>query len=265
MSDLQHFYSIRPEDERLRHGIGQLESVRTRELLASVLPPVPATIYDVGGGTGHYAGWLAEQGYTVHLLDLVPEHVHRAAAEHPRLASAVVGDAHALPWPDRSADVVLLMGPLYHLPTREDRLQALAEARRVLKSEGLLFGVIIPRWASALGGMLRGWTDDPEYARMVREEITTGLHRRPESWPQLFVDGFFHSQTDLQTELAATGFHRLRTAAIEGPAWMWRDFDEAWRDPARRERILEMARRAEHDSEVLAASPHVAVVCRPMV
>lgn len=253
---------MRPEGERLQRGIGQLESVRTRELLASVLPPAPATICDVGGGTGHYAGLLAEQGYVVHLLDPVPEHVRRAAAEHPRLASAVVGDGRALPWPDESADAVLLMGPLYHLTSREDRLQALREARRVLKPDGLLFAVIIPRWASALIGMLRGWMEDAEYAEMVREEITTGLHRQPSSWPRLFMDGWFHSQADIEAELSESGFRRLHTAAIEGPAWMWRDFDEAGQDPARRERILHLARLAEHDPEVLATSPHVAVICR---
>ena len=263
MTDLQHFYSIRLEGERLQRGIGQLESVRTREILASVLPTAPATVCDVGGGTGHYAGWLSERGYAVHLLDPVPEHARRAATEHPRLASAVAGDARALPWPDRSADVVLLMGPLYHLPRREDRLQALREARRVLRSDGLLFAVTIPRWASALVGMLRGWTEDADYARMVREEVVTGLHRRPASWPQLFMDGYFHTQAGLEAELSESGFHRLRFAAIEGPAWMWRDFDEAWRDAVRRERILELARLAEEDPEVLATSPHVAVLCRP--
>lgn len=263
MTDLRHFYATRSEGERLQRGIGQLESVRTRELLAGMLPDAPATIYDVGGGTGHYAGWLAEKGYTVHLLDAVPEHVRRAAVQHSGLVSSLVGDARALPWPERSADVVLLMGPLYHLPQREDRLQALREARRVLKLEGILFGVIIPRWASALLGMLRGWMEDSDYAEMVWEELTTGLHRQPASWPQLFVDGFFHSQADLEAELSETGFRQLRSAAIEGPAWMWRDFEEAWEDASRRERILELARRAEQDPEVLATSPHVGVVCRP--
>jgi SAM-dependent methyltransferase len=262
MTDLQHFYSTRQEGERLQRGVGQLESARTRELLASVLPAVPATLYDVGGGSGHYAGWLAEQGYTVHLLDPVPDHA-RAAAGHPHLASAVAGDARALPWPDHSADAVLLMGPLYHLTNREDRLQCLREARRVLRSDGILFAVVIPRWASALVGMLRGWTEDADYAGMVREEITTGMHRRPDSWPQLFMDGWFHTQACLEAELVESGFGRLRTAAIEGPAWMWRDFDEAWQDPERRERILELARLAEQDPEVVATSPHVAVVCRP--
>lgn len=263
MTDLHDFYSARPEGERLERGVGRLESARTRELLADVLPPAPATVCDVGGGTGHYAGWLAQRGYTVHLLDPVPGHARAAAVGHPGLASAVSGDARALPWADASADAVLLMGPLYHLVDRADRLQALREARRVLRPDGVLFAVVIPRWASALVGMLRGWMEDGDYAEMVRGEVETGLHRRPASWPLLFMDGWFHAQAEIGAELAESGFDRVRTAAIEGPAWMWRDFDEAWADPARRERILALARLAEADPDVVAASPHVAVICRP--
>lgn len=151
--------------------------------------------------------------------------------------------------------------PLYHLMDREDRLRSLREARRVLKRGGILFGVT-PRWASALVGMLRGWTEDADYARMVEDEVATGMHRRPESWPQLFMDGWFHTQAEIAAEMAESGFDRVRSAAIEGPAWMWRDFDEAWQDPARRERILRIARLAEQDAEVIATSPHVAVICR---
>jgi SAM-dependent methyltransferase len=264
MSDeLQTFYAERSEEERLLHGIGQLEVVRTRELLTEILPAGPAVIYDVGGGTGHHAGWLAEQGHTVHLLDPVRDHVERAATNHRSLASAQIGDARGLPWPDCSGDVVLLMGPLYHLAERHDRLKALQEARRVVTQNGILFAVIIPRWASALVGMIRGWTYDSTYASMVREELITGVHRRPSTWPRLFMDGFFHSRTDIEAEVSAAGFELEGCRSIEGPAWLSEDFDASWRDAAKRLRILELSRHAENDPDMFGASPHIAVVCRP--
>ena len=261
--ELEAFYSDRKEAERLLHGIGQLEVVRTRELLTAVLPPAPAVIYDVGGGTGDHAAWLAEQGHTVHLLDAVPDHVERAATNHGSLASVQIGDARALPWPDKSGDVALLMGPLYHLVERHDRLKALQEARRVTRKNGVLFAVIIPRWASALVGMMRGWTYDSDYAAMVRQELVTGFHRRPGTWPRLFMDGFFHSRAEIQEEVLATGFELARCAPIEGPAWMSQDFDASWQDAGKRQRILELSRLAENDPDLFAASPHVAIVCRP--
>ena len=64
---------------------------------------------------------LAEAGYEVHLVDPVPLHVAQAdaasrARASGRLASARVGDARRLDVPDASADAVLMLGPLYHLP-----------------------------------------------------------------------------------------------------------------------------------------------------
>src|SRR5688500_13112206 len=69
--------------------------------------------------------------------------------------------------------------------------QSIGLAGRVLRPTGILFGVVIPRWASTLIGMLRGWIFDNAYADMVRREITTGHHARPDTWPDLFVDGYF--------------------------------------------------------------------------
>ncbi|KRE97675.1 hypothetical protein ASG87_15615 [Frateuria sp. Soil773] len=261
-SELEGFYADRPEAERLFRGTGQLELVRTRELLDSVLPAAPAVVYDVGGGTGHHAAWLAGRGYEVHLIDPVPEHVARASREYGTLASVQVGDARSLPWPDASANAVLLMGPLYHLVERSDRLLALREARRVLAKHGVLFAVVVPRWASALVGMQHGWTYDGSYAAMVHRELSTGQHRRPGEWPRLLMDCFFHDSSDIEAELSATGFESIRCRAIEGPAWMSQDFDTSWQDPTRREQILELSRAAENVPELLAASPHVAVIAR---
>jgi len=210
----------------------------------------------------HIAQILGEHGYETHLLDVVPAHVEAARRNCAGLASAHVGDARHMPWPDRSADVVLFMGPMYHLSERGERVRALAEARRVLRPNGLLFGVVIPRWASTFIGMLRGWVYDDHYAAMVRAEITTGRHARPTSWPDLFVDGFFHSTDDLRAEMADSGLELRDVLPVEGPAWMAQEFDAAWEDAAKRQRILELSRLAEQDPAVIGASPHVAFLAR---
>lgn len=259
---IARFYSSRSERDRLSAGIGRLEAVRTLELLARHLPPAPAVVCDVGGASGFYARGLTERGYAVHLIDLVPAHVEAARRERPALASVAVGDARDLPWADQCADVVLLMGPLYHLTQRSDRVRALTEARRVLRRGGMLFGVVIPRWASTLIGMQRGWIYDDAYALMVRDEISTGKHVPPDGW-SLFMDGFFHSIDDVHAEAREGGFTVRNVAAIEGPAWMSQEFDLAWEDPVRRERILELSRLAEQDPSILAASPHVAFIATP--
>ena len=47
---------------RLEHSAGALERLRSQELITRYVPPLPAVVVDVGGGTGPYAIWLAEQG-----------------------------------------------------------------------------------------------------------------------------------------------------------------------------------------------------------
>jgi len=113
--DLFAFYTSRyAEDDRLRMSPhGRLEFARTRELLERYLPPAPAWVLDVGGGTGVHARWLTESGYRTHVVGLVPAHVAQAASIAG--VTAGVGDARHLDQPDTSVDVVLLLGPLYHL------------------------------------------------------------------------------------------------------------------------------------------------------
>ena len=135
----------------MRTARGRLEHLRISDLNDRFLPCPPATILDIGGGTGPYAHPLAAAGYSVHLLDATPLHVveaiKAASPEHP-LTSATVGDARALPFEDALADAALLFGPLYHLHDRSDRLLALREAHRVLRPGGRLFATAISRYAS---------------------------------------------------------------------------------------------------------------------
>src|SRR5205823_5178670 len=144
--EIEAYYARGQEVNRLFRGVSQLELVRTQELLTRWLPAPPAVVLDVGGGSGVYACWLAAQGYAVHLIDPAPLHVEQAlqaSAQQPGspLAGARVGDARRLDCKEERADATLLLGPLYHLTERDDRLQALREAKRVLRPGGLLFAV----------------------------------------------------------------------------------------------------------------------------
>jgi ubiquinone/menaquinone biosynthesis C-methylase UbiE len=126
---LEH-YASGYESERLLQGSSQFELARTQELVMRYVPPPPVVIFDIGGGPGVYACWLAKQGYEVHLVDAHPLHVKQArqasqAQPEAPLAGIEVGDARSLKRADTSVDVALLFGPLYHLTERADRLQAL--------------------------------------------------------------------------------------------------------------------------------------------
>jgi len=263
---LRHYGDV---DESSRLGVGwfQLEQARTQELILRHLPPAPATIIDAGGGAGAYACWLAAMGYQVHLIDPVPKHVEQARAassrqpEHP-LASAEVGDARRLPQADATADAVLLLGPLYHLIDREDRLACLREARRVLRPGGLLWVAGISRFASLFDSLSHGFFADPAFAPILARDLKEGQHRNSTGNPLYFTDAFFHKPDELSGELLAAGFQLMELVAIEGPGCLARDFDRWWNDPAQRERLLSVVRRVEREPSLLGASSHLMAIGR---
>lgn len=261
------YYSEADEASRLSSGWFQLEQARTRELILRHLPPAPATIIDAGGGAGVYACWLAACGYQVHLIDPVAKHVEQARAasaqqpEHP-LASAEVGDARHFPHADGSADAVLLLGPLYHLVEKEDRLACLREAHRVLRPGGLLWGAGVSHFASLLDSLTHGFFDDPQFAPILERDLENGQHRNPTSNPLYFTDAYFHRPGELSREFLAAGFRVLEVLAIEGPGWLARDFDRLWNDPQQRERLLAAVRKVEREPSVLGASAHVMAIGR---
>src|SRR6185503_6418578 len=176
--DIAAFYALGLERDRLLGGQGALEFARTQVLLERYLPAPPAVIADVGGGPGRYAVWLAERGYRVHLVDPVPLHIEQARAAG-QLASAEVGDARTLHLGDDSVDAVLLLGPLYHLLERDDRLRALGEARRVCRAGGVVIAAAISRFASTLDGLRGGYLEDPTFAAIAAGDLRDGRHVNP--------------------------------------------------------------------------------------
>jgi 2-polyprenyl-3-methyl-5-hydroxy-6-metoxy-1,4-benzoquinol methylase len=72
------YYARAPEEDRLKPGAALLEEARTRDLIERHAPAPPAVVVDVGGGAGAYSFWLAERGYTVHLVDAVPRLIAEA-------------------------------------------------------------------------------------------------------------------------------------------------------------------------------------------
>jgi ubiquinone/menaquinone biosynthesis C-methylase UbiE len=263
---LEEYYARAPEEARLQSGHYVLERARTQELLQRFMPTPPATVLDIGGGAGAYAFWLADLGHAVHLVDLTPRLVTEArrlnANRQPSLQSCEVGDARSLAFGDASADAVLLLGPLYHLVEREERLQALHEAHRVLKPSGLLFGAAISRWASLFVAMSRGWFGDEAFATIVDRDIRDGQHRNPTDRIACFTTAFFHRPDELRNEVESAGFSLEGIFGLEGPGGLMPDVDERVADPQRCADLLHVARLLESEPSVIGVSDHLLAVAR---
>jgi ubiquinone/menaquinone biosynthesis C-methylase UbiE len=263
----KHYDQVAQEEARLGRYGGQLEFHRTQEIISRQVSRKPRVILDIGGGPGRYACWLARLGHQVHLVDPVPLHVEQAQAASSSqpgkaLASATVGDARNLKFAGKVADVVLFLGPLYHLAKRRDRMKSLSEAHRTLKPGGLLFAAGISRFASAFDGLFRGFVNNAKFFRIVQRDLRNGQHRNPTNNPAYFTTAFFHHPDELRSEIENAGFDSPQLYGLEGPAWLLPDFERYWNDPKLRARLLAIVKSVETEPTLIGQSAHILAVAR---
>ena len=253
------YYQRGREATRLASARGRLERERTEELVQRHLPPPPATVADVGGGPGSYSLWLAASGYRVIHRDLFPLHVRQtceAASAAGLLIDSSVADARHLDLPDDSVDAVLLLGPLYHLHDRDQRLHCWREARRILRPGGVVFAAAISRWATLLDGSLlkRLGLHYDNFAAMLDRALATGYLDPLE--PGGF-SAYTHRPDEFMAEAAEAGFTAAPPVAIEGPGYFMLDVEERQADRLAWNDVLDAARRIEGVRELVGIGPHL--------
>jgi len=105
-----------------------------------------AKILDIGAGAGEYSLYFARKGYEVFSLELADANISafRQKLLPDDKIDLVQGNALDLSrYEDKSFDVVLMLGPLYHLQSEKDRIKCLSQAKRVLKDDGKIFFAFI--------------------------------------------------------------------------------------------------------------------------
>lgn len=266
-ASVQAYYARGEEADRLANGLGRVEFLRTIDVLARVLPDPPAVVADVGGGPGRYTDHLLSLGHQVLHRDLVASHVDAVRSRH-RLGTptgdrldAAVGDARRLDLGDSSADVVLLLGPLYHLPDAGDRRAAISEAARVVRPGGLVVGAAISRHAVLLDGILMKRVDlaYPQILGLLDGVRRTGVI------PPLFegsFNGYAHRSDEFRQEFADAGLIVDRLVSVEGIAVALSDIDARLDDPAEQERLLSVLRSVESAPDLIGLGSHILALCR---
>lgn len=258
-------YNAGTEKGRLRKGLGLIEFERTKEILLETLPPAPAVIYDIGGGYGEYACWLAKLGYEVYLYDIAERNIKMAreleAETGGRLALAEVADARGIPRPDKSAGAILLFGPLYHITEYEERMLCLKECMRLLNPGGILYTANITCFATTLKYVARYDTDpkldDNEFYNALEATVKTGIHTKK---PMGLA--YFHRPGEIKDELESAGFTAVDTRGVIGPCWLIRNLDEAWKNEHKRESIMRVVRLLEKEESLMGLSTHFITVSR---
>ena len=141
LAALTDFYSGYDEEGRLLSRHGSVEYLTTMRYIEKYLQP-GRHILEIGAATGRYSHALARQGYRVDAVELVQHNIDifREKTQPGEYVTVRQGNAKDLSCFEADTfDITLLLGPMYHLFTREDQKQALAEAIRVTKPGGVIF------------------------------------------------------------------------------------------------------------------------------
>ena len=142
MDYLEEFYNAYDEDGRLLSRHGQVEYLTTMKYIHGYLSGSrQADILEVGAGTGRYSIALAREGHNVTAVELVESNLNKLTAklDGSESLTAIQGNALDLSvLADNSFDITLMLGPMYHLYSREDMLTALGEAVRVTRKGGII-------------------------------------------------------------------------------------------------------------------------------
>ena len=156
---LTQFYNNYDEEGRLLSKHGQVEFLTTMRYIEKYLRP-GMRILEIGAATGRYSHDFAQQGYQVDAVELIDHNIElfKQNTTPGEKVTTTQGNAKDLQsFCDNTYDITLLLGPMYHLFTEEEKLQALSEAIRVTKKGGIVFSAYCMADASVLlYGFVRG-------------------------------------------------------------------------------------------------------------
>jgi ubiquinone/menaquinone biosynthesis C-methylase UbiE len=160
------------------------------------------------------------------------------------------------------ADMVILHGPLYHLQKKEDRLQTIKEAKRVLKNGGIILGFAINSSASTVAGLMQGLVHEKPFFEMCKTELTSGIHNPPKEFPWLLADGFYHKPKQLKKEFTSQGLEIINLFAVEGMIWLDNAYFANMLNPKKKQTLLSLLEVTEKDESILSFSPHMMLVAK---
>ena len=219
MTELEEYYNKFNEEKRLNSRHGQVEFITSMKYIHKYLDVLKTkrdkeytiSIMDIGAATGRYSIPLAQEGYNVTAVEPVKHNLSRLKQKCDKV-KAYQGNAVKLSkFKDESFDLTLVFGPMYHLKAKEDRIQALKEAKRVTKKDGYILVAYIMNEYSVITYAFK--------EKHILEGLENGM-----------LDENYHT-TDLANELyhfvrledidelnAAAGLSRDKIIAADGAA-----------------------------------------------
>lgn len=212
MTELEKYYNKFNEEKRLNSRHGQVEFTTSMKYIHAYLADDPhAKILDVGAGTGRYSVALAEEGYDVTAVELVKYNLGILKQKNSTV-KAYQGNALKLSrFPDKEFDMVLVFGPMYHLLTTEEKVQALKEAKRVLKDDGVM---LVAYCMNEYSILTYGFRQNHILECLENGKISKDFRVQPEA--EDLYD--YVRLEDMDAYNKAAGLKRIKVISADGPS-----------------------------------------------
>lgn len=271
---IRNYYKNFDEKNRLKNDAsGRLEFLMTMSVLEKHLPSPGGTsngasavnVLDIGGGAGAYTFPLAGRGYKVTLADLSEELISQAKAQKAEenarnIVSCDVANATNLSrYADNQFDVVLLLGPLYHLLEESERKLCVSEIRRVLKPHGKVFASFIPYLSGSIGIVERYWFH-PEQVGIdnLTEVFKSGKFNNLAN--QGFQEGYYPKSAEIERLFADNGFEKELLRSVRGFGYQKEEQLFKIADAQIFDKIIELIDSTAEDKAIVETCGHVIYV-----
>jgi ubiquinone/menaquinone biosynthesis C-methylase UbiE len=266
MKNVLDYYGNYNENTRLLERC-EIEFIRTKDIISRYLPKDSVKIIDLCGASGHYAYWLAELGHEVHLMDLSPKHIKQAKQNKKlykkNLKTIKIGDARKVNYKSGSFDIVLLMGALYHIQGKDDRMLCLNEVFRILKNGGIAIFAYISRFAAFIDIFKSDRFNEPLTQKKIEEALYTGKVNSPDKKSNGFTTAYLHSVSEIKEELLQSNFKDVIIYGVEGFSRLI-DKEKYLNNEKNLKILLHNIRLIEQNTEIIGLSDHKIAVCKKL-
>jgi len=263
VSDIRDYYDSGTDNEPSRLDRHQLERDMTRRYFEAYLP-AHGRLLEIGAAAGAYTLWLAQRGHRVVAVEMsekLHEECKRRVAEaglEPNVDCRMADARDLAAVSENDFDAVLLMGPLYHLVLRDDRIRALREAYSRLKPGGLFISALLSRFG-VMCHLIRHVPEWVENQAMVRSIIERG--QDPGDTPKGGFRGYYVTVDEIAPLHEEVGLETLVVAGVE-PAISADDESYNRLAGVQRERWLDLLYELSREPSLVASSRHLLYIGR---
>lgn len=206
------YYNKFNEDKRLNTKHGQIEYLTSMKYIHEILKDIKnPKIVDIGAGTGAYSIKLYEEGFDVTAVELVKHNLKVIESKNKNIKTIQANAINLDKIKDNTYDLTLLFGPMYHLITKEEKIKALNEAKRITKENGI---IMIAYCMNDHAIITHGFIDNNIKECIKNNELDNNFHITPKEndlYSRLTID-------DINELNKETNLKRIKIITPDGPA-----------------------------------------------